>query len=363
MHQLSQPTAAPTRRTTSLRLLVSLALIATTVAFLPASATAQSSGRTCGGKLVTIEGTNDADVIYGTDGADVIWTGNGNDTIYAGAGPDYICSGNGNDYIEGNAGHDRIWAGGGHDKVRAGGGNDRVWGGAGKDRIFGQHGIDRLRGDTGVDRVHGGNGDDILRGGDQLDTLWGAAGEDTCVSPGDTILECELPLVAGPSTSAYADEMLRLINVERTNRSLAPVGRNADLDAYAQAWAVEMSKIPLPLSASKHHSPPFTGSNHPFQPLPSSTSWTAAFENVGYSTVGGSESPEDVINRLFYTPNGFGFMSSPGHKCNIVETGVSEVGVGAYVDSAGAVWVVQVFWGTASPLPAPIAECASVVNR
>ncbi|MGI9606062.1 MAG: CAP domain-containing protein [Acidimicrobiales bacterium] len=332
-----------------------------------------ASSHTCNGLSATIVGTPGDDVLHGTDGvdvivglagADVIFGHDGNDVICSGPGPDRIWAGVGNDVVYGNGGNDRIKGDLGRDHLFAGNGNDVVAGQAGADLLYGGSGRDKLAGGRGSDMLMGGDGNDRMFGQDGIDVLHGEANTDFCDSQGDTLVGCELPQVAGPTgLAAYESHMLTLINVERTNRGLAAIDRHPDLDSYAQAWAVEMSQFPLPLNAANHHSPPFTGSSYPFQSIPNSVQWTSAFENVGYSTVGGGETPNDVIDRLFYSPNGFGFMSSPGHKCNILETAAIDVGLGAYVDSNGAAWVVQVFWGTAYPLPAPIGECASVVGR
>lgn len=332
-----------------------------------------AAANTCGGLAATIVGTDSADVIYGTEGVDVIVGLGGADRIYGLGGNDVICGGPGPDRIWGGTGNDRMWGNGGNDRIQGALGKDRIFGGNGQDILSGQAGADRILGNSGRDKLVGGKGDDVLIGGSGADRLFGREGDDKvrggpgndlCDSPGDTLIDCELPLVSGPPLSgAYTAEMFTLINAERTARGLPVLTRHPDLDSYAAAWAVEMAKFPLPLNAANHHSPPFNGSSYPFQGIPESVAWTTAFENVGYSTVGPAETPADVIDRLFYTPGGGGFMSSPGHKCNILETAANQVGLGAYVDSNGDAWVVQVFWGSQWPVPNPTAECVGVVSR
>lgn len=94
---------------------------------------------TCGGKSITIYGTDGDDLIYGTDGDDVIWGGAGNDEIHGGGGNDTICGGPG---------------------------DDRIFGGPGNDVLIGDEGNDLLVGGPGDDTLKGGPGNDVLRGGD-----------------------------------------------------------------------------------------------------------------------------------------------------------------------------------------------------
>jgi len=329
---------------------------------------ANAATYTCGGLSATIVGTSGDDVLDGTEGVDVIVGLEGQDWIRGLGGNDIICGGPGPDRIWGGEGHDTVWGNGGNDRIKAELGRDEVRGGNGNDVVAGQAGADVLYGDGGRDKVAGGRGGDIVNGGPGPDRLFGDGGADVvngdgdidyCDSEGDTLQSCELPEVFDP----YETEMFRLINIERAERGLAPLVRHSNLDDYARAWSVEMSSIPLPLNGSKHHSPTFSGSSHPFRDLPSEPNWTAAFENVGYATTGPAEAPEAVIERLFYTGNGFGFMTSPGHKCNILETAADHVGLGAHVDDQYRVWVVHVFTGPAWPLPDAVAECSSVTGR
>lgn len=343
-------------------------LAALLAAAVPAGAQTQEF---CGGQRVTIMGTSGDDVLNGTPGRDVIAALGGDDVIYGRQGNDIICAGHGDDEVFGGDGADTIYAFNGADFLQGGSGPDLIFGGFGSDVLWGGNGQDTLKGGPGVDALNGGAQRDTLLGGLHIDTLVGGTELDTCFSPGD-ILDCERgggqnAAVAGPAANTiaqYEAEMFRLINVERGNfSSLGNLTRNADLDAYARDWAVVMSQQPLPLVTARHHSPAFTGSNIPFRGLPTSVNWTAAYENVGYSTVGNTESVADVMDRLFYSPNGAGFMTSPGHRCNILETAATQVGVGTYIDSTGDLWVAQVFWGTASPIPAAISSCSSTTGR
>ncbi len=332
---------------------------------------ADAATYTCGGLPATIVGSSGDDVLNGTEGVDVIVGLEGQDLIRGFGGNDIICGGPGPDRIWGGEGHDTVWGNGGNDRIKAELGKDEVRGGNGNDVVAGQAGADILYGDGGRDKIAGGRGWDVINGGSGPDRLFGDDGADVvngdgdidfCDSEGDTLQSCELP-EAADNGDPYEAEMLRIINAERVQRNLAPLVRHANLDEYARAWAVEMSSIPLPLNGSKHHSPAFSGSNHPFRDLPSQPNWASAFENVGYATTGPGEAPEAVIDRLFYTGNGFGFMSSPGHKCNILETAAQDVGLGAYVDGQDRAWVVHVFTGPQWPLPDAIPECESVTGR
>jgi RTX calcium-binding nonapeptide repeat (4 copies) len=73
----------------------------------------------CGGRAVTISGSDVRDVIKGTKKPDVIWAGGGNDKVLGKKGNDRICGGPGKDKLIGGPGkRDVLKGGGGKDKVR-----------------------------------------------------------------------------------------------------------------------------------------------------------------------------------------------------------------------------------------------------
>ncbi|HEX2056968.1 MAG TPA: hypothetical protein VHI71_01235 [Actinomycetota bacterium] len=182
----------------------------------------------CGGRRVTIVGTEKSDRISGTRFADVIAGLGGTDVIKGLAGHDYVCGGSGDDKIAVANGDDRVWGEGGNDTMQGGRGDDRLDGGGDADtasykesdtpvdanltirsaigegadalvdveRLIGSDHSDTLTGDDGrnsitglggPDRIEGmggpdiqksGVGDDRIHGGDGPDSHYGGPGDD-----------------------------------------------------------------------------------------------------------------------------------------------------------------------------------------
>jgi Ca2+-binding RTX toxin-like protein len=130
------------------------------------------------GKVPTIVGTPDDDVIYGTKKSDVIVALGGDDTIYGRAYEDLLCAGAGNDVVRGGWEPDGIWGGRGDDSLF--GGRDGFSGGfapgPGNDYVRGGH----EDGDSNRDSV----GFDPPRRGVKVNLIKGTAtgeGHDTLV--------------------------------------------------------------------------------------------------------------------------------------------------------------------------------------
>jgi predicted outer membrane repeat protein len=133
----------------------------------------------CKGKLATIVGSNDDDVLIGTKAADVISGLAGRDLIMGLDGHDVVCAGSGDDLIYGGKGDDTLHGESGSDMIRAGSGHDHINGGAGSDIIIGGKGDDELIGGRANDVINGGGGNDRIWGGKGNDTIHGGAGDDT----------------------------------------------------------------------------------------------------------------------------------------------------------------------------------------
>ncbi|MGQ0621721.1 MAG: choice-of-anchor Q domain-containing protein [Panacagrimonas sp.] len=84
----------------------------------------------CGGRPVTILGTDRRDRLVGTSGPDVIAGLNGNDLIIGRSGNDVLCGGGGRDTLNGGGGRDVLFGEGGVDSLDGGGGRDTCNGGA-----------------------------------------------------------------------------------------------------------------------------------------------------------------------------------------------------------------------------------------
>jgi uncharacterized protein YkwD len=134
------------------------------------------------------------------------------------------------------------------------------------------------------------------------------------------------PSTAGttaPASAAVA-RVLALVNSERGKVGCSPLTLNAKLSKAAQDHSADMAS---------HQNMSHTGSDgsDPGQRITAAGySWSAYGENVafGYST------PEAVMA---------GWMSSPGHKRNILDCGFKEIGVG--LAQPGSYWTQD--FGTA----------------
>ena len=184
------------------RLILGAAIVGA-MAIAPA-ANADTGGKTCFGKKLTIKGTLHRDVIHGTPHNDVIDTYSGNDVIYGGGGNDLICSGSGNDVIVGGAGEDKLdgyrgqdllvgdylnsgQTGKWHDTLVAAAGNDLIVGdvynpnggdatGTGNNHIQSGPGNDHAIGNAyTTDGTATGTGDDVIFGGRGRDVVVGDA--------------------------------------------------------------------------------------------------------------------------------------------------------------------------------------------
>ncbi|MFJ1602496.1 CAP domain-containing protein [Streptomyces sp. NPDC088253] len=141
----------------------------------------------------------------------------------------------------------------------------------------------------------------------------------------------EAPASASPSTaatkapaSAAVARVLALVNSERGKVGCSPLTLNAKLSKAAQDHSADMAS---------HQNMSHTGSDgsDPGQRITTAGySWSAYGENVafGYST------PEEVMA---------GWMSSPGHKRNILDCGFKDIGVG--LAQPGSYWTQD--FGTA----------------
>lgn len=125
-----------------------------------------------------------------------------------------------------------------------------------------------------------------------------------------------------PGVSEYAQEVVRLVNIERERAGLAPLTMDATLSAAAQVRAQE-------IDVSFSHT------------RPDGTSCFTVLKafGIGYRACGeniakGSPSPARVVE---------GWMNSAGHRANILNENFTTIGVGVHADAAGTLHWAQLF--------------------
>lgn len=126
------------------------------------------------------------------------------------------------------------------------------------------------------------------------------------------------------SESAMEDEVLRLVNEERTSRGLNALKRASDLDALARAHSADM----INRHFFDHNNP---DGQSPFDRMRAAgISYRAAAENIA----SGQRSAAAVMNA---------WMNSSGHRKNILNATYTEIGIGAVKSSGGTIYWTQEF--------------------
>ena len=130
---------------------------------------------------------------------------------------------------------------------------------------------------------------------------------------------------AGPS-SDVAGALVQLTNAERSRAGIVPLRANARLMQAAQLQADQMARLGRldhVLSGAQYPRPEDRLAAAGYQ-------WQAYAENIAM----GQASPAAAMDS---------WMHSSGHRANILNAGLTELGIGFARDSAGRPYYVQVF--------------------
>lgn len=130
---------------------------------------------------------------------------------------------------------------------------------------------------------------------------------------GASLLVAATPAMAAIDSGAEA-EFVKLVNDERAERGLSRLAVVSDLVKVARAHSQDMAA-----RSHLHHNPDLGDDV---------TNWKLLAENVGRGP---------SVNSLHDA-----FMGSTGHRANILDSRVTEIGVGVEVRS-GTIWVTKVF--------------------
>jgi uncharacterized protein YkwD len=148
------------------------------------------------------------------------------------------------------------------------------------------------------------------------------------VAVGLTLLVTQAgPSTVGPDRDAAA-MMLSLVNEERAANGLAPLTNAPDVAAVAEDWSAAMA-----VNGELEHNPSFADEI---------CCWSVVTENVAWSEPHRVWLPGDPVERVTRELHD-GLLSSPGHRANLLDAQVDQIGIGVHVDPAGNVWVTQNF--------------------
>lgn len=120
------------------------------------------------------------------------------------------------------------------------------------------------------------------------------------------------------------NEVIRLVNVERTKRGLQPLKANWELSRVARLKSQDMANK----GYFSHQSPTY---GSPFNMMENfGIRFSSAGENIAY----GQKTPAQVMTA---------WMNSPGHRANILSPSYTEIGVGLARNKNGVLYWTQMF--------------------
>lgn len=211
-----------------------------------------------------------------------------------------------------------------------------------------------IDGGAGNDTIRGGPAGEVLVGGDGDDTIWGGGGPDTIIGgPGRNTINgvtdplppppaqvidppvvvpppvdpppVDPPITPGADLNAFAADIVVYANAERAKVGLAPLRVNSSLNRMAQIHAEAMAR--------------FDRMEHTLPAAEFPTLRDRA-THVGYRF---AQLGENIaFNFREASSLTFAWMSSPGHRDNILNPGFTEIGVGLARNSKGELFIAQV---------------------
>lgn len=126
------------------------------------------------------------------------------------------------------------------------------------------------------------------------------------------------------TTTAQENEVIRLVNVQRSKAGLQQLKTNWQLCRVARYKSADMANK----GYFAHNSPTY---GTPFKMMESfGLRFSSAGENIAY----GQRTPAEVMN---------GWMNSPGHRNNIMSASYTEIGVGLAKNKSGVSYWTQQF--------------------
>lgn len=133
-------------------------------------------------------------------------------------------------------------------------------------------------------------------------------------------------VTASGDFAAFQKKVVDLVNAERAKNGLKPLTMNASLNKTATLKSQDMAK----LGYFDHNSPTY---GSPFDMM---KKYGISYRTAGENIAMGQTTPEQVMN---------GWMNSPGHRANILNSSFTQIGVGVAKNSSGRLYWTQQFIG------------------
>lgn len=125
---------------------------------------------------------------------------------------------------------------------------------------------------------------------------------------------------ADSTVTSNTQQVIKLVNAERTKAGLKPLTENWELSRVAQYKAQDMHDRKY----FDHTSPTY---GDPFKMM---KSFGISYKSAGENIAMGQKTPQEVMNA---------WMNSQGHRANILNSSYNQIGVGYVKD--GSYWVQQ----------------------
>ena len=134
------------------------------------------------------------------------------------------------------------------------------------------------------------------------------------------------PSINNSDFSSYQQQVLELVNVERTKRGLSAL----TLDSKLSSVATKKSQDMIDKNYFDHTSPTY---GSPFDMM---KKFGISYRTAGENIAKGQRTPQEVMNA---------WMNSSGHRANILNANFTKLGVGIAKDSNGRLYWTQMFIG------------------
>ena len=143
-------------------------------------------------------------------------------------------------------------------------------------------------------------------------------------TPSMILVGQKVNIPAADPLSAYENEVVRLINIQRTSRGIPALTVNWQLARVARYKSQDMVNKNYFSHTSPTYGSPFTMMQN------FGLKFSAAGENIAY----GQSSAQAVVTA---------WMNSPGHRANILSSAYTQTGVGAAKTADGTLYWTQDF--------------------